>query len=204
AVARMERSGMRGIPDFAPLHPGYAHREHRVNARAVASPFMGRLAGISVRAVLPLFVAALWLAACAQDRQQEHMAELRRQVEAQKQDCDNLYPRDVAGPQHYSQRVRCLNEVEAQVMRPFDPFPDLTDQRLAVRKALAADLDAGRLSEADANARLAAKTSEISAEERRRSETTGSISAEATAALTRQRVALGTTCNQTGAALSCF
>ena len=69
---------------------------------------------------------------------------------------------------------------------------------------LAAQLDAGRITEADANARLAAKTSEIKAEERRRSETTSTISAEATAALARQRVALGTTCNQIGTALSCF
>src|ERR1043166_4650712 len=164
---------------------------------------MGRLAGTVVRAVLPL-LAALWLAACAQDRQHERMAELRHQIEAQKQDCDNLYPRDVAGPQHYSQRVRCLNEVEAQFMRPFDPFPDLTDRRLAARKALAADLDAGRLTEADADARLAAKTSEIAAEEQRRTETTGSISAEATAALTRQRFLLGSTCEQIGTTISCF
>jgi hypothetical protein len=165
---------------------------------------MGRCLATALRAVLLPFAAAVSLAACAQDRQQEHMAQLRRQVEAAKQDCDNLYPRDVAGPQHYSQRVRCLNEVEAQFVRPFDPFPDLTDQRLAARKALAADLDAGRLTEAEADARLAAKTSEIKAEERRRSETTSSISAEATAALSRQRLALGTTCNQIGTAVNCF
>ena len=157
-----------------------------------------------MRARLTMLAAALWLTACAQDRQQEHMAELRRQVEAAKQDCDHLYPRDVAGPQHYSQRVRCLNEVEAEFTRPFDPFPDLTDRRLAARKALAAELDAGRLTEADANARLAAKTTELAAEERRRTETSRSISAEATATLSRQRLALGTTCNQIGTALSCF
>src|SRR5580692_12448080 len=123
-----------------------------------------------MRTVLILLAAAASLAACStmQDRQQERLAELRRQVEAEKQDCDNLYPRDVAGPQRYSQRVRCLNAVEAQFMRPFDPFPDLTDRRLAARKALAADLDAGRVTEAEANARLAAKTAEITAEERRR------------------------------------
>jgi hypothetical protein len=149
-------------------------------------------------------LAALWLAACAQDRQQEHMAELRRQVEAEKQDCDNLYPRDVGGPQHYSQRVRCLNEVEARLMRPLDPFPDLADQRLAARKALAADLDAGRLTEAEANVRLAQKRAQIAAEERRRTEVTSAISAEATAALARQRVALGTTCSEGDAAVSCF
>jgi hypothetical protein len=165
---------------------------------------MGRCQGIAVRAVLPLLAAALWLSACAQDRQQEHMAEIRRQVATEKQDCDNLYPRDVTGPQHYSQRVRCLNDVEARLMRPLDPFPDLTDRRLAARKALAAELDAGRLTEADANARLTAKTSEIAAEERRRTETTGSISADATAAMTRQRLALGSTCEQIGAEISCF
>src|SRR5215470_12269006 len=135
---------------------------------------MGSRVGCVGRLV-PLLAGALWLAACAQDRQQERMAELRRQVETEKQDCDNLYPRDVTGPQHYSQRVRCLNEVEARFMRPIEPFPDLTDRRLAARKALAAELDAGRLTEADANARLAVKASEIAAEERRRTEATGSI-----------------------------
>ena len=165
---------------------------------------MGRHAGTVVRAVLPLLAAALWLSACAQDRQQERMAELRRQVETEKHDCDNLYPRNVAGPQHYSQRVRCLNEVEARLMRPLDPFPDLADRRLAVRTALAAELDAGRLTEADANARFTAKISEIVAEERRRTEVTGSISADATAAMARQRLALGTTCEQIGPAVSCF
>ena len=193
---------MRGFPDVARFAGSSGLR--RVNARAVASARMGTRIGIAVRAGLPLLAVSLWLAACAQDRQQEHVAELRRQIEADKQDCDNLYPRDVGGPQHYSQRVRCLNEVEARLMRPLDPFPDLTDRRLAARKALAAELDAGRLTEADANARLAAKTSEIIAEERRRTETTSSISAEATAALTRQRLALGTTCEQIGMAVSCF
>ena len=104
---------------------------------------MGRYAGNAMHAGLPLLAAILWLSACAQDRQQEHMAELRRQAEAEKQDCDNLYPREVAGPQHYSQRVRCLNEVEARFMRPLDPFPDLTDRRLAVRKALAGLFEPG-------------------------------------------------------------
>jgi hypothetical protein len=132
------------------------------------------------------------------------VAEIKRQVEGEKQDCDNLYPRDVAGPQHYSLRVRCLNEVEAQFLRPFDPFPDLTDQRLAARKALAAALDAGRLTEADAELRFATKTAELAAEERRRAGITGSISAEATVALSRQRLALGTTCNKIGTVVSCF
>jgi hypothetical protein len=165
---------------------------------------MGRHAAIVPHAVLTLLATALWLCACVQDRQQEHMAEIRRQVATEKQDCDNLYPRDVAGPQHYGQRVRCLNDVEARLMRPLDPFPDLTDRRLAARTALAAELDAGRLTEADANARLAAKTSEIAAEERRRTDTTGSISADATATMARQRLALGSTCTETGTAVSCF
>ena len=139
-----------------------------------------------------------------QDRQQERLAELRRQVEAEKQDCDNLYPRDVAGPQRYSYRARCLNEVETRLIRPLDPFPDLVDQRLAARKALAAELDAGRLSEAQANARLAEKNAQIAAEERRRTASTSAISADATAALAQQRTALGTTCTNLDAAVSCF
>jgi hypothetical protein len=159
-----------------------------------------------MRTVLILLAAAASLAACSamQDRQQERLAELRRQVEAEKQDCDNLYPRDVAGPQRYSYRARCLNEVEARLIRPLDPFPDLVDQRLAARKALAAELDAGRLSEPQANARLAEKNAQIAAEERRRTAGTSAISADATAALAQQRTALGTTCTNLDAAVSCF
>jgi hypothetical protein len=160
-----------------------------------------------MRTLLALLIAAVCVTACAavqQERQQARMAELRRQVEAEKQDCDNLYPRNVAGPQKYSYRARCLNEVETRLVRPFDPFPDLLDQRLAVRKALAAELDAGRISEADANARLAAKNSEIAAEERRRTARTSGISAEATAALAEQRAALGPACTAADAAVSCF
>jgi hypothetical protein len=159
-----------------------------------------------MRTVLILLAAAASLAACStmQDRQQERLAELRRQVEAEKQDCDNLYPRDVAGPQRYSHRARCLNEVEARLIRPLDPFPDLVDQRLAARKALAAELDAGRLSEPQANARLAEKNAQIAAEERRRTAGTSAISADATAALAQQRTALGTTCTNLDAAVSCF
>ena len=92
--------------------------------------------GDGMRTLLGLLAAAVCVTACAavqQDRQQARMAELRRQVEAEKQDCDNLYPRNVAGPQKYSYRARCLNEVETRLVRPFDPFPDLLDQRLAVR-----------------------------------------------------------------------
>jgi hypothetical protein len=160
-----------------------------------------------MRAVLVLLAFAALLAACTamqEDRQQARLAELRRQLEAEKRDCDNLFPRDVAGPQKYSYRARCLNEVEARLLRPLDPFPDLLDRRLAARKALAAELDAGRISEAEADARLAAKNAEIAAEERRRTERTSSISAEATAALAQQRTALGTTCTQADTAVSCF
>jgi hypothetical protein len=159
-----------------------------------------------MRAVLTLLAAAASLAACSviQDRQQERMAELRHQVETEKQDCDNLYPRDVPGPQKYSYRARCLNEVETRLIRPLDPFPDLVDQRLAARKALAAELDAGRLSEAQANTRLAEKNAQIAAEERRRTARTSAISADATAALAQQRTALGTTCTDLDTAVSCF
>jgi hypothetical protein len=159
-----------------------------------------------MRAVLMLLAAAAALAACtaAPDRQQERMTELRRQLETEKQDCDNLYPRDVAGPQRYSHRVRCLNDVETRFMRPLDPFPDLVDRRLAARAALAAELDAGRISEAEADARLAAKKAEIAAEERRRTNGTSTISADATAALAQQRAALGTTCTNLDTAVTCF
>jgi hypothetical protein len=160
-----------------------------------------------MRTLFALVLAAGCLAACAgvqPDRQREQMAELRRQVVAEKQDCDNLYPRDAGGPQMFSHRARCLNDVETRLVRPVAPFPDLLDQRLAARKALASELDAGRISEAEANARLAAQNSAI--EERRRGEHTGSIPADATATarLTQQQAMLRATCTEVDAKVSCF
>ena len=46
--------------------------------------------------------------------------------------------------------------------------------------------------------------SEITADERRRTTRTTAISADATAALARQRTALGTTCSESGLVSSCF
>jgi hypothetical protein len=160
-----------------------------------------------MKTLLALLTAAACVTACTavqQDRQRDAMAELRRQVEVEKQDCDNLYPRDVGGSQKFSRRARCLNDAETRLVKPFAPFPDLLDQRLAARKALAVELDAGRISEADANVRLAARNSEIATEERRRIARTGAMSAEATAWLTHRRAVLGVTCGDVDAAVSCF
>jgi len=78
------------------------------------------------------------------------------------------------------------------------------EAELAVRKELAVELDAGRIREADAISRFAARNSEILAEERRRSGRADSISAEATARLAHQRAALGAVCTEAEAAVSCF
>src|SRR5262249_28993940 len=118
---------------------------------------MGSRVGTVARLGLPSFGAATCLAAWAQDRQKERMADMHRKAEAKKQDCDTLYPRDVAGREHYSQRVRCLNEVEARFIRPIEPFPDLTDQRLAARNALAADPPAGPPTPTEAHVPLGPK-----------------------------------------------
>jgi hypothetical protein len=193
---------MRSMP-----RPGQQHvNTLRVASRDLLARIEDRVR-TAMRTILGLLAVAACVTACAaveQDRQQERMAELQRQVETEKQDCDRLYPRDVRGPQTFSHRARCLNDLETRLVRPFAPFPDLLDQRLAARKALAAELDAGRISEADANLRLAARTSAIAAEERRRTARTSSISAEATAVLAQQRQVLGTTCTEAGAGTSCF
>ncbi|MGA2126778.1 MAG: hypothetical protein ABSG76_11565 [Xanthobacteraceae bacterium] len=158
-----------------------------------------------MRTLFALLITAGCVAACAgvqPDRQREQMAELRRQIETEKQDCDNVHPRDARGPQAFSHRARCLNDVETRLVRPVAPFPDLLDQRLAARKALATELDAGRISEAEANVRWAAQDSAI--EERRRGEYTGSIPADATGRLTQQRAMLRATCAEVDARVSCF
>jgi hypothetical protein len=64
-------------------------------------------------------------------------------------------------------RAQCHNQAEAQA-RPFSPYPDLLDERLAVRLALAERMDRNQLSESEAQRALARTMARLHREQARR------------------------------------
>ena len=73
-------------------------------------------------------------------------------------------------------RAQCRNDAEVQA-RPFFPYPDLLDQRLAARLALAEKVDRKRLSESKAQRAFAQTMERILREDARRtaSDFSGSV-----------------------------
>src|SRR5690349_17516411 len=73
-------------------------------------------------------------------------------------------------------RAQCRNDAEVQA-RPFFPYPDLLDQRLAARLALAEKVDRKRLSESKAQRAFARTMERILREDARRtaSDFSGSV-----------------------------
>ena len=80
----------------------------------------------------------------AQQAQREALeAEVKARITQTVQACHaQRFPTSVA-------RAQCRNDAEAQA-RPFFPYPDLLDQRLAARLALAHEVDRKQLSEREA------------------------------------------------------
>jgi len=64
-------------------------------------------------------------------------------------------------------RAQCRNDAEAQA-RPFFPYPDLLDERLAARLALAEKVDRKQLSESEAQLAFAQTMARVLSEDVRR------------------------------------
>jgi hypothetical protein len=73
-------------------------------------------------------------------------------------------------------RAQCRNNAEAQA-RPFFPYPDLLDERLTARLALAEKVDRKQLSESEAQRAFARMMVRILSEDQRRtaSDLSGSV-----------------------------
>src|SRR3954463_16084751 len=98
----------------------------------------------------------------AQQAQREALeAEVKARITQAVQACHaQRFPTSVA-------RAQCRNDAEAQA-RPFFPYPDLLDQRLAARLALAHEVDRKQLSEREAQRAFGRMMERILSEDQRR------------------------------------
>src|SRR5215211_4281104 len=90
-------------------------------------------------------------------------------------------------------RAQCRNDAEAQA-RPFFPYPDLLDQRLTARLALAEKVDRKQLSESEAQRAFARMMVRILSEDQRRTASglSASVQDEGIARMSTTRRALET------------
>jgi hypothetical protein len=77
----------------------------------------------------------------------------------------------------------CVTNVENETLRPFTRYPDLLDLKQAKRKELGEEIDAGRLTKAQANAQLTEILTHIDNIEAQRSAVAASVAAQQAAAL---------------------
>src|SRR5215207_274502 len=90
-------------------------------------------------------------------------------------------------------RAQCRNNAEAQA-RPFFPYPDLLDQRLAARLALAEKVDRKQLSESEAQRAFGRTMAHLLSEDQRRTASglSASVQDEGIARMSTTRRALET------------
>jgi hypothetical protein len=119
---------------------------------------------------------------CGLIRQQEikeRNAALKQQSEAATQQCDAKLPS--GNPKIAVARAKC--QVDAyNIMRPAVTYPDLMDLFLTRRMVVAEQVEKGQITVAQANELIAAKQSEIVAEEQRRNLANRSVAAQESAA----------------------
>lgn len=153
----------------------------------------------SVRGAVTLICISLLLSGCglaarreAQERQSAVVEQVRDSVAA----CDQSFPKQQSTA---VARARCLGEATAPI-RPLVPYPDLYDQEVANRNALAEQVQAGKLSQVQYEAQFAQMHSATIAEEQRRNLSNRSVQAqEATAAAASSPVI----CNKIGNSTIC-
>ena len=143
------------------------------------------------------------LAGCglmARKEREEQQAAAKAQSDAAMADCESKFPQ---GGKQYVERAQCINAGVA-IMRPFVPFPDLLDQDMANRAAMAERLQQGKITLAEANSELAQRRSQIVAEEQRRQLSGRAVSAQESAAAAAWRASSPVSCTKYSNTVSCY
>jgi hypothetical protein len=98
-------------------------------------------------------------------------------------------------------RSRCINAAEDHFLRAGNPNPDLLDLLQAMRVSLAEKVDAGIMSDEDAQTAFAKARSDAISEARRRSLNAEAVEAQERAAF---QASLPVTCFRTGDMTNCY
>jgi hypothetical protein len=147
---------------------------------------------------------SLTVAGCGLVRQRELQAqreELTARSQAATAQCDLTYP--AGNVKTAVARAKCQTEAFA-ILRPIMPYPDLMDLLIASRIAIAERVQKGQLTIAQANELMAARRSELVAEEQRRNLANRAVIAQENIASASLAAAGPHTCMQIGSTVNCF
>ena len=153
-----------------------------------------------MRAFCVAVVLGLTVASCGIARQ-ARIQELQAQELAAIQRCDVTVP--AGNPKTAVERAKCQTEAWA-ILRPIMPYPDLLDLMIASRLTIAEQIQNGKLTIAQGNEQIAAKRSELAAEEQRRNLANRSVAAQEGMAVASLSAAGPHSCTWFGNTVNCF
>lgn len=151
-----------------------------------------------------LVLACLLLPSCANAARQKEKEEAydsaMQQAQSAMAACDAKYQK---GDKRYVEKAKC--QIDAtNIIRPIMPYPDLVDQDTATRMSLAEKLQAGKITEAQANQQLAQARSQINAEDQRRQLLDKSHAEQEDQKAKAARIAAPVNCASYGVVTNCF
>jgi hypothetical protein len=150
--------------------------------------------------VLGLCVILAGCGLMARKEHEEQQAAAKAQSDAAMADCETQFPK---GGKRYIEKTQCQNAA-ITLVRPFMPYPDLVDQDLASRMAVAEKLQAGKITLAEANLEQSTFHSNIVAGEQRRLLSNRSVGAQESAAAAAWRASSPVSCTKLGNTVNCY
>jgi hypothetical protein len=134
------------------------------------------------------------LGGCGLARMQERQEQMKAALAASKSGMDACRAQYSDENKDFVVRQKCLYQA-AQVVRPFMTYPDLFDEGWAKSGLLAEQLQARKLTLAEAKLQLAETQTQIAAEEQRRNLANRSVAAQETVATAAMLSTGPTVCN---------
>jgi hypothetical protein len=156
-----------------------------------------------MQAILAVFIL-LAVTGCGIVRQREFQArvdELKAKSHEAGQQCNVTWP--PGDPKTAVSRAKCQGDALA-IIRPIAPYPDVLDLFIASRITIAERLQSGQLTIAQANEAIAAKRSELVAEEQRRQLAKRALAAQEDVAAASLAAAGPHSCTTIGNTVNCF
>jgi hypothetical protein len=155
------------------------------------------------RGIAALVVGAcVTLGGCGLARMQERQEQMKAAQAAAKSGMDGCRAQYPDENKDFVVRQKCLYQA-AQVVRPFMTYPDLFDEGWAKSGVLAEQIQAHKITLAEAKLQLADNQSQIAAEEQRRNLANRSVAAQETVATAAMLSTGPTVCNRVGSTTIC-
>src|ERR1700743_1429277 len=147
--------------------------------------------------IVGIIMLAAMLAGCgliARKQRQEQMAAAVAAKDQGISACKAQYPDE---NKEFVARNKCSAEA-AKVLRPFSSYPDLFDQSWAASAVIAENLEAKKITRAQADLQIAQMRSQIMDEAQRRDLANRSVAAQESAAAAAWMASAPVTCNHVG------